>query len=661
MNDKNLYLPFLFLFLLGCSSPEVPVDQLTYKNGLKVLKESGEPLTGMAIRFEGGTTPTEIIEYKQGKLDGRIQTWYSNGELKEDFNGRLKDEFHVLAQAAGKGKQNIDRLEKKLIQQFLYRYGKEIKWYENGEMESEGQYAEDGSRKIGFWREWYKNGELKKESEYSSNLTTSLDKAIAFASNGNKSAVRALSKENGLPIGKWKKWYENGELNEEGEFNDKGQINGITKTYCKNGSLGMEAEYRDGIPAGTMTLWACDGTELDRISFQDGIQHGLMISYKKKKSVGSSSLLQHLAKAADREESEYDIDSADYYKLLEGELDTGKPSGLWTVWNEEGKITTVKDYSKDNFINADYSKPFLKKGKFGPYATTHRNKWQTYRYNFKDAKPDIEATQLYLKRNLINPAKKIITKKNTDWRGRSDGSVSHWTYPIIVTPEVLFEVIKSYPEVKVDAVDTNGQNRLHLCTILMLGNKPSRCSFEHFNDLLKHIPLNAEDNDGMAVINYVTESFHKKGSIRSRRKVDTQEIAIKAINALVKAGTDINHKNAKGQTPLMAALSHKEYDIAKVLLELGADINTKDTKGYNALNFVFFERSKNRKRKDKYIFKLDENRKEILTFLAQKSVQIDSTNLKGESIKDIALKHGAVKIVQFLETLSDLKSITNPP
>jgi ankyrin repeat protein len=263
---------------------------------------------------------------------------------------------------------------------------------------------------------------------------------------------------------------------------------------------------------------------------------------------------------------------------------------------------------------------------------------------------------------LVDPAKKIaIIKRN--WLGRldKDGGASQWTYPIIVAPELLFDVIKAYPGIKLDSVNTKGQNRLHLCTILMLGKNPGRCSLEHFNYLVKNLPIKAEDHDGMTALNYVTESFHKKRSVRSRRKAGTEDNAINALKTLVKTGADVNHKNGKGQTTLMRALSHREYKISEALLDLDADVNAKDTEGHNAIYFVFFERTKSRWHKDKYNFKLDENRKNILSLLAQKGVKIDSPDLKGESIENIALKHGAVKIVQFLETLSDLKSITNPP
>ena len=131
MNYKSLYFLFVFLFIYGCGSSEVPVEQLTYKNGLKVLKESGEPFTGKSIRFEGeGTAPVEIIEYKEGKLEGNIQFFYANGEIKEDFYARLQSEFYMLAQAFDRGTRSRDtsKLDEGALK-FLVRYGEEHKFY----------------------------------------------------------------------------------------------------------------------------------------------------------------------------------------------------------------------------------------------------------------------------------------------------------------------------------------------------------------------------------------------------------------------------------------------------------------------------------------------------------------------------------------------------
>ncbi len=648
MNYKSLYFLLIFLCLYGCGSSEVPVEQLTYKNGLKVLKESGEPFTGNSIRFvEDGSTPIEIIEYKNGKLAGNIQIFYSNGELKENFYGRLDNKFYMIAQAFDMNERSrergLDELDKVALESFLIRYGEEQKWYKNGKMQSEGAYSEDGSRRIGDWQQWYQNGEVKEQGEYSSDLSIPIDKV-------NR---RYNSKVTGIKIDEWNRWYESGVKSQEIIYDNNKKES--VRMYCNNNTLGFELKTKGKYPLGEMKIWACDGTEF--------IQHDSAnkeIKYAKKKKYGSGFLVDNVLSMV--ESGKYNINADDYYKKSEVKRKNGQPVGLMTEWDEDGRIVKIKDYNIANFIDFEYLDAFLQKGRFGSYYKINYDSknWPISRFNFKNSKPDIAATKLYLDRGLVDPAKKIAIKhslKDIFGNLKKDQGISRWTYPIIVAPEALFDVIRSYPGVKLDSVDSEGQNRLHLCTILMLGNKPSRCSFEHFQFLANNIPVNTEDNYGMATINYITDSFHKRRSVRSRRRKGTDNLAIKASEILVKAGADVNHLNKNGQTPLMMALSHQEYKIAKALLDLGANVNVKDKEGHNALYFVFFEKAKSSWAKDKINFKLSKSRKEILTALAEHSIQIDALNLAGKSVKDIALKFGAISVVQFLESLSEVKPI----
>ena len=71
-----------------------------------------------------------ILNYKDGKLDGKNTEWYDNGNKKEETD--FKD----------------DKID-----------GKEIYWDERGQKRSEGNYK-DG-KKDGNYTEWYDNG-LKK-------------------------------------------------------------------------------------------------------------------------------------------------------------------------------------------------------------------------------------------------------------------------------------------------------------------------------------------------------------------------------------------------------------------------------------------------------------------------------------------------------------------
>ncbi len=51
------------------------------------------------------------------------------------------------------------------------------------------------------------------------------------------------------------------------------------------------------------------------------------------------------------------------------------------------------------------------------------------------------------------------------------------------------------------------------------------------------------------------------------------------IDALLKAGAEVNFRNPNGETPLMAAARSGKVDAAKALLAAGADINAKENWG----------------------------------------------------------------------------------
>src|SRR5271157_4538379 len=54
------------------------------------------------------------------------------------------------------------------------------------------------------------------------------------------------------------------------------------------------------------------------------------------------------------------------------------------------------------------------------------------------------------------------------------------------------------------------------------------------------------------------------------------------VKQLLSSGADVNERNSRGTTPLMAAAYKGNMDLAKLLVEKGADVNAKEEKGLNA-------------------------------------------------------------------------------
>ena len=66
-----------------------------------------------------------------------------------------------------------------------------------------------------------------------------------------------------------------------------------------------------------------------------------------------------------------------------------------------------------------------------------------------------------------------------------------------------------------------------------------------------------------------------------------QSIAPKICKFLLNHGADVNAANPyNGETPLMLAVDHKEFDLAKLLIERGADATLRNNDGKRALDLL---------------------------------------------------------------------------
>lgn len=55
---------------------------------------------------------------------------------------------------------------------------------------------------------------------------------------------------------------------------------------------------------------------------------------------------------------------------------------------------------------------------------------------------------------------------------------------------------------------------------------------------------------------------------------------------LIAAGSDVNHQNRQGLTPLMLAASKGHFEVVQLLLREGADVDIQDYTGRGALGWA---------------------------------------------------------------------------
>jgi antitoxin component YwqK of YwqJK toxin-antitoxin module len=115
-----------------------------------------------------------------------------------------------------------------------YLEGSVTKWYENGKLESKGEYS-NGSR-TGKWCYWYENGNKKSEGHF-----------LPAPNDENSSSLPRDYK-----IGKWIDWWENGFKSEEGKYSKKcskyglEKKIGIWKGWAEDGRLEYKEKYVRG-------------------------------------------------------------------------------------------------------------------------------------------------------------------------------------------------------------------------------------------------------------------------------------------------------------------------------------------------------------------------------------------------------------------------------
>ena len=115
--------------------------------------------------------------------------------------------------------------------------GKIKKYYENGQMESQTTFK-DGIM-VGKYESWFDDG--NKELEY------------YYNDDGTRDPTK-------LTI----TWHANGQKSFEGyikTINDKNVRDGITKNYYENGQMELQVTFKDGIMVGKYEFWFDDGTK----------------------------------------------------------------------------------------------------------------------------------------------------------------------------------------------------------------------------------------------------------------------------------------------------------------------------------------------------------------------------------------------------------------
>ena len=133
--------------------------------------------------------------------------------------------------------------------------------------------------------------------------------------------------------------------------------------------------------------------------------------------------------------------------------------------------------------------------------------------------------------------------------------------------------------------------------------------------------INAKDADGMTALMHAANFAWDK-----------------VTKLLLKHGADVKIRDSSGKTALMYAADHEEDDVARLLLEHGADVNAKDKSGNTALMFAAG-------REEQYI-KIENDK--VVRLLLEHGAEVDAKNESGETALMVAASNGYEKNVTLL-------------
>ena len=300
---KNLLVLSIFILLSSCGQTvdyddekEYLIWSNPYSKGPRVLSYKGLPFNGELVEYfdDEKTQLKERRDYKEGKIDGQYEKYYSNGQLeenvtyKEGIKDGISEEYDFdtvevgfdideeviiteeipylrIKQYYKDGKLNgpyVSYYDKEnIVEKVTYINGKKEGFEENfwfgGDLHHrvnyingnrEGSYVEyhvndsidiksnyKNDVKHGTYEEYYENGKLKQKCEYINNFK--FGRIEHYFENGQIHKIVHCNIENSRNYdGPYEEYYENGQLKIKTNYK-VGYKKGGYEEYNENGKL----------------------------------------------------------------------------------------------------------------------------------------------------------------------------------------------------------------------------------------------------------------------------------------------------------------------------------------------------------------------------------------------------------------------------------------
>ena len=238
----------------------------------------------------------ERRNYKNGKLDGNVTTYSSDGKT-------VRKESNL---SSGK------------------RDGRYTSYYTNGQLEKEQEFKE--GKEHGYLRTYDLEGNIKWDCYYEEGKMEGQQTQLISSNQGNY--VKMSNYKKGALVGDYSEYYEKGGLKEKGQYDENSKKTGMWVRRLKLGRRIDETEYINGERNGKRMTFFDDDSGPDKIEiYKDDKLNGVTIEYS------------HKTKKLEKETTYVDGRREGPFKIYHVDGKTLESDGIYTGGNETYKKT----------------------------------------------------------------------------------------------------------------------------------------------------------------------------------------------------------------------------------------------------------------------------------------------------------------------------------
>lgn len=305
-----------------------------YSNG--ILKTEGGydnkgQRDGVWKYYDMTGTLKDIERYTGGKLTGKRESFYSNGSIKSlynDVNG-LFEGVQTTYYPTGVKKGEYDY--KAGIEE-----GKERSFHRNGKLEYEMTVVNEKFE--GDFLKYYENGHLREKSFFKAGKREG--KSVNYYNVPANQVKSEGSYREGVYVGEWKFYHQNGQLDESGMLDKEGNRTGLWKSYYDDGVLKSEEMYSKGKNDGIIKYYSNNGKQNEEFVYKNGV-------LQEYKAFAPDGKIIYQNKKDGRNNYDLVLFHPNGNKRREGKIVNGLSEGVWKNYHFNGYITDEVKYTAD--------------------------------------------------------------------------------------------------------------------------------------------------------------------------------------------------------------------------------------------------------------------------------------------------------------------------